>query len=243
MKKKKEVGKNQKRLNKTAHQRAMTNSNVQETFSALRSNWNDLSFQQRGEQLQKLIAAKCSVRGIARDLGKPEANIRRYIAPANSPDEGGDWIATMKLTLAAETQEQTKISALEAARESVSMFQRNRKAGPLIKERCLAEDPEHSSTAQHRKKITTPTSTGAKEAPALRDVVNGQENRAERDNPKMSVVDQYNLTRGSFSSDRIQRLANISETIERRPYRDARSMDRQGSHRRRQAPSDPFHKS
>ena len=97
--KKGKVGNNSKRRNVTAHDRAMTHPEVQKTFRALRSNWNQLSQQQRGEQLQKLVDSGCSIRGVARDLVEPEANIRRYIASAN-PDEGSDWTVRLERTLA-----------------------------------------------------------------------------------------------------------------------------------------------
>ena len=60
----------------------------------------------------------------------------------------------------------------------------------------------------------------------MKALMTGQEDSAGQNDSRISLVDQYVLSRDPFA--RIQRLATISESIERRPYRDARSMKRQG---------------
>src|ERR1035437_7425032 len=159
MKKKKSVGKNEKRINQTAHQRAMENPEVREALSALRARWSDLSPQQRGEQLNVLISFKCSVGGIAKELGKPATSIRRYIALANPPDAGGDWIATMERTWAEDPQEQSTMSAGEAACHFPSKIPAKKIVVPVINETCPAQDHAHTSTVQQTKKITSLLST------------------------------------------------------------------------------------
>jgi hypothetical protein len=39
-----------------------------------------------------LIRSECSKRGLAKELGESESNIRRYIALADLPEDGSDWI-------------------------------------------------------------------------------------------------------------------------------------------------------
>ena len=62
MTKRRKAGKNQeaKHVNRTAHQRAMTNPKTQAILSALRKGWDKMSPEQRGEQIIELIGLKCS---------------------------------------------------------------------------------------------------------------------------------------------------------------------------------------
>ena len=226
--KRKDVGKNEQRRNDTDHQRAMTEPRVQKLLSALRVSWNDLSPQERGEQLSKLIDFGCSVRGIARELGKPESSIRRYIAQANSSESGSDWIAMMELTLAKEPEEETTMSALEAARQAGSLIPRKKGMGPVVEEMHPGKDHVHSPTTPPAKNVTSPSLTRAQELPAMNPDLSGKQSQTESGEPGMSLVDIYKSSQGQSISDSVRRLEAISNSIEPRPFQNAKSMKRQG---------------
>jgi len=206
----------------------MTNPEVQEVLNDVRACWNDLSPLQLGEKLNVLIGFKCSRRGIAKELGKPARTIDRYIALVNPPKEGSDWATMLERTLPKKPQKQSSISACEADRRIPSKIPAKKGVGPVIKEKYPAQDHAHISTAQQTKKMTSPLSIMAQEPPVVNGAMGGQENPAGEDTSKMSLVDQFNLSRGPITPDKIQRLAAMSKQMERRPFRDARSMKRQG---------------
>ena len=226
--KRKDVGKNGQRRNDTDHQRAMTEPRVQKLLDALRVSWNDLSPQERGEQLSKLIDFGCSVRGIARELGKPESSIRRYITQANSSESGSDWSAMMERTFAKEPQEETTMSAIEAAREARSMFQSRKRKGPIVEEMQSGKDHPHSSTAPPAKKVTSPSLTRAPKRPIANPALSGKQSQAGSGEPRTSLVDNWKSSQGQSSSDSVRRLEAISNSIEPRPFQNAKSMKRQG---------------
>ena len=222
MKTKKSVGKNEKRINQTAHQRAMENPEVREALSALRAHWSDLSPQQRGEQLNVLISFKCSVNGIAKELGKPATNLRRYMEKA-----GGDWITPMENAWADDPQEQSTRGADQYPCHFPPRIPAWKIVGPVINETCPAQDHPHTSTAQQTKKITSPLSTRGKESPLVNNAMSRQKVQVGEDTPKTSQVDAY-MSRGQIIDDKIQRLAAIPEQIKPRPIWTPTSMKRQG---------------
>lgn len=222
----KKKDKKKQRRNDTAHQRAMAYPNVQEAYSALRSNWNKLSLPQRGEQLQKLIDFGCSVRGVADDLGKKDTTLRRYIAQANSAGEGIDWSAMLEHTLAKEPQKEDITRARAAVIDMPHKIPAKQVAGPS-KEQCPMQDHAQPSKAQQTKKLIASSSKRAEEPPPAIGAVTGQEDRAGQDAPRPSPLEQYKLRHPSLS-ERIRLLAEMPKLIEARPYRDARSMKRQG---------------
>ena len=226
--KRKDVGKNEQRRNDTDHQRAMTDPRVQKLLSALRVSWNDLSPQERGEQLSKLIDVGCSVRGIARELGKPESSIRRYITQANSSESGSDWSAMMERTFAKEPQEETTMSALEAARQAGSLIPTKKGMGPVVEEIHPGKDHVHSSTAPPAKKVTSPSLTRAPKRPIANPALSGKQSQAGSGEPRTSLVDNWKSSQGQSSSDSVRRLEAISNSIEPRPFQNAKSMKRQG---------------
>jgi len=227
---KKKVGKTKKRTNQTAHQRAMKIPEVQETLKALRARWNDLSSQQRGEQLNVLIGFKCSQDGIARELGKPATSIRRYINEA-----GGDWFSTMERTWAEDPQEESTMCTGNVACRFPPKIPAKKIVESVTNETSPAQDHAHISTAEQTKKIIPPFSTRVKEPPVENGAMSRQENQVGEGAPKTSMVDAY-MNSKRIHDDKIQRLETIPDQIESRPLRTARSMKRQG---RPEPPTDP----
>jgi hypothetical protein len=225
--KKKKASENEKRLNLTAHQRAMTNPEVQEIFNGLRACWKDLSPQQRCEKLSVLIGFECSGRGIAKELGESESNIRRYIAKANPLEEGNDWATMMKSTLAKEPQKQGTKSASEDVRRIPSKIPAKKQAEPVIKETYPMQDQARTSTAQQTKKISYPSSTAVKEPPVVSGATSGLENQLGEDSPGKKRAGAI-LKTWRDRQDRLKRLASISDEIKPRPLVDAHSIGRQG---------------
>ena len=78
MTKKEQAGKNSvaKHMNQTANKRAMKNPKTQAILSTLRKGWDGMSPEQQGEQVLELTVLKCSVNGIADELGKPATTLR-----------------------------------------------------------------------------------------------------------------------------------------------------------------------
>jgi predicted transcriptional regulator len=64
---------------KTAHWRAAHRPEVRKLSVKLRRYWSRWDAIKRGDQLRDLINRGCSQRGLARDLGKSEPTIRRYL--------------------------------------------------------------------------------------------------------------------------------------------------------------------
>jgi hypothetical protein len=227
---KKKVGKTKKRINQTAHQRAMKIPEVQETLNALRARWNDLSPQQRGEQLNVLIGFKCSEDGIAKELGKPATSIRRYIKEA-----GGDWFSIMERTWAEDPQEESTMCTGNVACRFPPKIPAKKIVSPVKNETCPAQDHAHTSTAEQTKKNTSPVSTKVKEPLVVNGPVSRQEDQVRGATPKTSLVDAY-MNSEQIRANNIQRLAAISEQIKPRPIPNARSMKRQG---KPEPPTDP----
>jgi hypothetical protein len=229
MTKRKKAGKNQeaKHLNQTAHQQAMKNPKTQAAFSALRERWDGMSAEQRGEQLIGLVGFKCSVRGIADELGKPETTIRRNIERAKSPETSSAWIAMMERTLAKGPLTQKTKSAREVAGCKPSEIPAKRGAQPVIQEMSPVKDDVHSSTTQQTKRITSSSSTSAQVRPVMNQTLSDKESRPGEHEPKTRLVD-LSISREQIIQDKIQRLAAIPDSIQPRPFRDARSMQRQG---------------
>lgn len=225
---KRKAGEKNKPLNETANQRAMTRPEVREALNVLRTSWSDLSSQQRGEKINVLIGFKCSRRGIAKELGKQESNIRKYIAKANPSEKGDDWATMMKSTLVKEPQKQSAKSASEDVRRIPSKTPANKKAEPIIKKTYPTQDHARASTAQQTKKITYPSLTAVKEPPVVSSASSGQENRLGEDGPGETITGAI-LKAWQDRQDRLKRLASISEEIKPRPLYDARSLGRQGS--------------
>ena len=224
---KKKADKKEKTLNVTANQRAITRPEVQEALNVLRTRWRDLSPQQRGERLNVLIGFGCSGRGIAKELGKSESNIRKYIPKANPPEEGDDWATMMESTLAKEPKKQSTKSASKDVRQKPSKIPAKKRAEPVIKETYPMQDHARTSTAQQTEKITSPSSTAVKERPVASGAKSGQENQAGENTPKTNLVDAFsNMER--IREDKKLRLASIHDQIEPRPFYDAHSLGRQG---------------
>ena len=224
------MGNSEKRVNQTAHQRAMTNPEAREALSTLRANWNVLSPQQRVVQLKVLIGFGCSERGIAKDLGQPATTIRSYIKPAS------DWIADMEDAWAEDSQEQSTMSDGQVACRFPSKIPAKKIGGPVINETCPAQEPAHTSTVRQTREITSPLSTKVKESPVVNGAMSRQENQVGEDTPKRSLADAV-MNRGQILANRMQRLAAISEQGSSRPNRTAGSMRRQGKTRAANRPS------
>jgi hypothetical protein len=223
----KKVGKNEKRVNQTAHQHAMTRPEVREALIGLRACWSILTPRQLGEQLNELVGFECSVRGIAKELGKPETSIRRFITLAKQPEKDSNWIAMRERTCAEVPKEPSTMSAGEAVCHFPSKIPAKEIVGHVINETCPAQDHAHTSTAQQTKKITFPLSTRVKEPPVVNCAMSRQEHQVGEDTPKTSLVDAY-MNRRQILDDKIQRLVAIPEQIKPRPIWNASSMKRQG---------------
>ncbi len=226
--KRKDVSKSKQCRNDARHQRAMTDPRVQRLLSALRANWNDQIPQENGAPLKKLKDLGCPVRGIARELGKPASSIRRYIKHANSSESRSAWVAMMERTVAKEPEEETTMSAIEAARQAGALIPRKKGLGPVIEETHSEKDHVHSSTAPPAKKVTSPALTRAQELRAMNPDQSGKQIQAGSGEPRMSLVDAYKLSKGQSISDSVRRLEAIPDSIEPRPFQNARSMKRQG---------------
>jgi IS30 family transposase len=226
MTKRRNAGKNQeaKHLNETAHQRAMKNPKTQAVFRALQERWDGMSAAQQGEQLIESISLKCSVRGIADELGKPESTIRRYIRLSKSTETSSGWNARMERTLAKGPLTQKTKSAREVAGCEPSEIPAKKGARPVIQEMSPVKDDVHLSTTQQTKRITSSSSTSAQVRPVMNQTLSEKESRPGEHEPKTNLVDLY-MSRGLA---KIQRLAAIADSIQPRPFRDARSMQRQG---------------
>ena len=208
MTKKKKANKNEKPRNLTAHQRAMARPEVQEIFKGLRACWKDLSPEQRCEKLSVLSGFKCSGRGIAKELGEPESNIRKYIPKANLLEEGSDFATMVKSTLAKEPQKQSTKRASEDVCPLPTKVPEKERVAPVIEENYPTKDHAQASTAQQTKEIISPSSAATKEPQAASGVRDGR----------------GNLTTMEEKRDRLDRM---HEQIEPRKRFDARSLGRQ----------------
>ena len=196
-----------KKNNLTAHQRAMARPEVQEIFKGLRAGWKDLSSEQRCEKLSVLIGFKCSGRGIAKELGEPESNIRKYIPKANQLKEGSDFATMVKSTLAKESQKQSAKRASEDVRPLPTKVLAKEIVAPVIEENHPTKDNAQASTAQQTD--ISPSSAAAEEPQAASGVNDGRGN-------------------AKTLEERIGRMDRMHEQIEPRKHFDARSLGRQG---------------
>jgi hypothetical protein len=229
MTKTKKAGKNHevKHLNQTANQRAMKNPKTQAAFSRIRERWNGMSAEQRGEQLIELIGFKCSVRGIADELGQPATTIRRYIGLAKSTETSCGWITRMERTLAKGSLTQETKSAREVADCKPSETPAKKGALPVIKKTCTVKDDVHSSTTQQTKGITSSSAASAQVRPVMNQTSSEKESRTGEHEPKTRLVDLIS-SREQIIQDKVRRLAAIPDSIQPRPVLNARSMQRQG---------------
>lgn len=233
MTKKKVVGKNQKRRNQTAHQRAMTDPKVRKALVVLQSNWKILSDQELGEQLTKLQELNCSARGIADELKKPPTAIHRLLALVKSSRFRSDSAAVMGHTFEKKPGRQSNLSSIEAARESKAMFERSKALRLGTNKTGLAKEPQRAAEiqpavkAQSAKLAASPALMTASEPSLKSEGLEEKVTPTQEVAPKIDSPNIYQLAQAN-SSKRIQRLASISDQIAPRPYRDARSMKRQG---------------
>lgn len=218
---------NTKRSNQTDHRTAMKNPKVQAVLNSLQLKWNTLSSEQLGGHLITLIELKCSRRGIAKYLNKPDTTIRRYIDLVNDSKHESDSIAEMGRTLAKRPEEESSKSPLEAARESKAMFQASKSARLEVNKHDQAKKPQHALKTQLTGRTPSPVPAVAEEPRVGSEGRNEKENRTQEAISELTPLQIYNRTRSSMS-DRIPRLASIAESIPSRPYRDARSMKPQG---------------
>ncbi|HKF49356.1 MAG TPA: hypothetical protein VKB38_18500 [Terracidiphilus sp.] len=229
--KRKGLGKNEKRKrsNQTGHQRAITDPKVVDALNALRGSWSDLSPQQRGEQLSALIDRKCSVRGLAKELGKPESSLRRYMAEANSTESDGGWATMMRRTLAKGPVAPNAPGAPKNSGNRISeILQAKKGTKAVVKDKPNVEDRVHLPTTPQTKNRVSPPSATAQGQPIENSGLGGTQSQAGNGGPRISLVDQYRFSRGQGISDKMQRLAEVADSIQPRPFRNARSLKRQG---------------
>jgi hypothetical protein len=212
------------RVNETANQRAMKNPKTQGILNALRKGWNGMSAEQQGEQVLELTVLKCSVNGIADELGQPATTLRRRIALVKSAGTNSGWIRRIDRTLAKEPK--TK-STREVADCKPSETPAKKGPGPVIKEMEPVKNEVHSSTTQQPKRIAGSSLTSTHVRPVMNNTLSEKENLPAQHESKTRLVDLYN-SRGQIAQDRMQRLADIANSIPKRPDWNARSMKRQG---------------
>jgi hypothetical protein len=76
-----------KRSQGTAHYRAMAKPEAQNLVSILRSGWEDMDFNERGQRSCELVSLGCSVRGLETELNQSATSIRRHMELVNLPEE------------------------------------------------------------------------------------------------------------------------------------------------------------
>ena len=225
-------GNNGKRRNVTAHDRAMTDPEVQKVFGALRSKWNKLTPLQKGEQgeqLQKLVDSGCSVRGLERDLGEPASNIRRYLRLANASGEGSDRVTMLQRTLTKKFPETDTRSSRVADRQMTpKKIPAKPEMRPIRNQKYPGQNHENPSKTERINSIASLSSTTANESPVAKAPVTERDDRAREESPKMSLQDQYMLSRGPMTPEKMRLVAEIAKSFQRPPRGDARSMKRQG---------------
>lgn len=202
--------------NNTSHQRAILSPEVQTSLNSLRENWAELTREQRGEYLARLIAVGCSVRGIAKAINQPPRTLDRYVPPTEDPEAQGDWEGLFS-TLAKRESSNSGVrqSPIDAARESLKALKKTTRAPKPISKDVKANTPD--PPLSHRAKAPAEVSDGGSEP----------RNSAEGAVSKVNLVELYLSTRDTKSIGRLQRLADLHETITPRPIRNARSLPRQ----------------
>lgn len=225
MKKRKSAAKNGKEndVNNTPHQRAMANPEVQELISALRAESEKLSPRQQGERAIKLLDLGCSTRGIARETGIKESTLRRHITLAKSVESEDDCAKLLRGIIGKKPQEKPEMSRLDVARHQRSLIPA-REMGPVKKSMPLGTNPVHPSTTQRANTMPAPQSVRVKiDADNALD-----EKKIGEDQPKMSPLELWKLTRGPMTPEKMRLLDEMSKSMQRPQFRDARSMKRQG---------------
>lgn len=224
-----------KRSNETAHQRAMTDPKVREAMATLGSNWKLLSQQELGAKLSELVELNCSVRGIAEASKIPASTIRRRIASVASLKSLSGRNTELVRTLGKISGMRSPKSAIEAARESNAMFQKNRPVAPEIEQKFPAKSSQHPRKLKPPESSVGTPSVATKVPVTAEGKLGGRKRRSDEELPKMSLVDQYRL--GQLSGPEVRRVfASQPKLLERRPFRDISSMKRQG---RPVPPTDP----
>jgi hypothetical protein len=206
----------------------MTNPRVRDGLNALQEGWGMLTPQQRGEQLNKLLDLDCSIRGIADELGIPESTLRRCKDPAKSSESESDWITMMNRTLPQKPVAPKAKGAREAISDKRAENPAQKGAEAAVGNKPNVEDCVHLSTTPQAKRDLSAEPAKAQRQPIVNSRLSGIESRPVNGRPRTSLVDLFNLSRGHSNSDRIRRLSEISKSIQARPFRDARSMTRQG---------------
>ena len=75
-----------KRRNQNRHYRTTLKPNVRKQIELLRKSWANMGAVKRGHLINMLVSIGCSKRGLGRDLGIPETNIRRDAKIAKLPE-------------------------------------------------------------------------------------------------------------------------------------------------------------
>ncbi len=238
MTKKEKAGKNSvaKHVNQTANQRAMKNPKTQAILSALRKGWNGMSAEQQGEQVLELIALKCSVNGIVDELGRPATTIRRRIGIAKSAGTNSGWIGRLERTLAKKPLTPKAKSARKVAGCEPSVGPADKGQRAAITKAYPVKNDVRSTTVQQIKGVASSSSSSAQVHRGVNHASSDKESRPGEQEPKANLVELYK-NRDKSNLDKIQELAGIADSIAPRPYRDARSIKRQG---RPLPPSDPI---
>lgn len=220
------------RVNNTAHQRAMSNPKVHEILNILRFGLKKLSPRERDEQLNKLDDLGCSIRGIAKELKIPASSLRRSRSSLKSMDSESDWIQLMEGTLAKTPHDEPERSRFQAVREARSAISSRKLMDPVKNLKPPTPVRAFSTSGQRAMRITAPQSAPVKvprklenEESALREA----SEHARTEKPPIDLVDRYMELKVQIPQEKIRRLAEIAESVGTRPYRDARSMKRQGT--------------
>lgn len=209
-----------KRHNLTGHDRAMTDAEVKNAFGALKSSLNSLSGEEQGNRFRKLVDSGCSIRGLGRDLGIPPTTVKRYMKLAETLEANSDWSVMLDTLAPCDTTEETKLSSIEAARESKAEFERN-KAMMLANAHQAKVPPASKTGPPNNSRIT---SKSAKESHTVNDRSYEKEISAE-DPPKKNLSEQFMQARQN-GHGRLRVL--VSMDVEPRPIRNAHSLKRQG---------------
>ena len=122
----------------------------------------------------------------------------------------------------------SRIGRLETDGQPRAAFTARRSAGPVVNEMDSVKHPVRVPATPQTKKITSPSSTRAQTHSVVNGALSEKESRERDGEPEMSLVEQYKLSRGQSTPEKIRRLMAIPDSIARRPIRDALSMKRQG---------------
>ncbi len=183
----KKVGKIEKRINQTAHQRAMTqprSSRGLKCSSSLLEQPQSVATGRTAKRVEGLQMFCEGDRQGIRGTGDKYPQVHRA-----SQSAGSDWIATMERTWAEDAEEQSTMSAVEPPCRFPSKIPAKKIVGPVINETSPAQDHAHPSTAQQTKKIASPLSTTVKEPPVVNGPMSRQEVQVGEGTPKTGQRD------------------------------------------------------